>query len=84
MPVWMITTYPRELEVGSPLVFLCPSSRPQVLSRRLGEVDEEGGHLYKDIKMLYEEDYCQELVQTWGTEDAISLVGSLSSSCLEH
>ena len=36
------------------------------------------------IKMLYKEDYHPELVQTQGTENAISLVSSLSPSCLEH
>ena len=47
-------------------------------------MDEEGGYLYKHIKMLYEEDYHPEPVQTHGTEDAISLVSSLLLSCLEH
>ena len=45
---------------------------------------KEGGHLFECVKMLYEEDYHPEPMQTQGTEDAISLVSSLSSSCLEH
>ena len=61
----------------------CPSRRPQIPSRRFGEVDEEEGHLYECIKMLYE-DYCPEPVQTHVTKDAISLGGNLSPSCLEH
>ena len=66
----MFTTYLEELEVGSPPVSH-PSSGPQIPSRRLGEVDEEGGHLYKHLKMMYKEGYHPEPVQTQGTQDAI-------------
>ena len=48
------------------------------------EVDEEGGHLYDCIKMLYEEDFCPEPVLTQGTEDAIAFVSNLTPSCLKH
>ena len=73
---------------GWPSCLSHPSSGSQILSRRLGEVDEEGGHLYGCIKMLYAEDYCLEPVQTQGTEDAISLVSRTScykmKSSYEH
>ena len=62
LPALEFVTYPRELEAGRPTVYLAPSvdSKPQIEDQ--GQVDEEGGHLYNHIKMLYEEDLCLEPV----------------------
>ena len=78
MPVWMFITYPGELQVGGPLVSLNLPANPTSQSEDQGEVDEEGGHLYKHIKILYEEDYHPEPVHTHGTVQTLALVSCLS------
>ena len=79
MPTWELTPYPGELLAGRPPVSLAllVGSKPQMGD--WGEVDEEGGHLYDPIKMLYKDDFCPEPVLTQGMEDAIVLVSIISS-----
>ena len=62
MLAWMFTTYLGKLEVGGPPVSLTPVEGPKSPAEDQEEVDEEEGHLYKCIKMFYEEDYHLELV----------------------
>ena len=50
----------------------------------LGDVDEDGGHLYDRVKMLYKEGYKPKSVLPQGMEDAISIISNLSSPCLKH
>ena len=71
--VWKFTLYLGDLEVGGPPVSLTnlADSKPQ--REDWGEIDEEGGHLYDHMKMLYEEDFCLEPVCTQRTEGAIAL-----------
>ena len=45
-------------------------------------MDEERGHLYECINILYEEDYHPEPVHTHRMVDALALVSSLSPSGL--
>ena len=76
-PAWEFVMYLVELEAGRPSV--SPASRGlQTLEERSREVDEEGGHLYDHIKMLYKEDFHPEPVLTQGMEDSIALVSNLS------
>ena len=82
MPAWMFTTYPGELEVEGPPVSIILPADPKSQAEVWGEVDEEGGHLYKCNKILYEEDYHPKPVHTHGMADALALVSSLSPSCL--
>ena len=82
MPAWMFTTYLGELEVGHPLVSLFLPADPKYQAEDQGEVDKEWGHLYKFMKILYEENYNPKPVHTHGMVDALALVSSLSSSCL--
>ena len=74
---------PRGAGGGWSFCLIYPCSGPKSQAEDQGEGDEVGGQLYKCRKMLYEDDYHPELVQTQGTEDAISLVSSLSSLCFE-
>ena len=75
---------PRGAGGGQVSCLSCLSSRPYISSRRMGEMGEEGGHLYECIKMFYKDNYHLQPVWIHGTEDAISLVRSISLSCLKH
>ena len=57
LPAWELTAYLGQLEAGrSPKSLALPvGSKPQKEDR--GDVDEDGGHLYDWVKMLYEEGY---------------------------
>ena len=79
MPVRMLTMHPGELEVRGPVVTLILPADPKSQAEDWGEVDEEGGHLYECIKIIYEEDYHPKPVHTHGMVDALALVSSLSS-----
>ena len=57
-------------------------SKPKKEDRR--DIDEDQGHLYDRIKMLYEEGYELEPVLTQGMEDAISIISNLFPPCLKH
>ena len=66
--------------MDGPPVSLVPQPGSKPHREDQGEVDEEGGHLYSCIKMLYEDDFHVEPVLTQGVEDVIGLVSELSSS----
>ena len=83
MPAWMVTTYPGELLLGSPPISLVLPADPKSQAEDWREVDEEGGHLYDSIKILYKEDYHPKPVHTHEMADVLALVSSLSSSCLD-
>ena len=68
MPVWVFMTYLGELEVGGPLVSLIVPADPKSQAEDWGEVDEEEGHLFLHIKILYEEDYHPKPVHTHGMQ----------------
>ena len=57
-------------------------SKPQKEDK--GDIDEDGGHLYDRINMLYKEDYEPEPVLTQRMDDGISIISNLSPSCLKH
>ena len=76
LPAWEFGPYPGELEAGGPLVSLTPLLGSKPWKGDLGEIDEEGGHLYGHIKILYEENFHPDPVQTQGMEDALALVKS--------
>ena len=84
LPAWELAPYPVELEAGGSPESLAPpeDSKPQKEDRR--DIDEDGGHLYDRIKMLYEEGYEPEPVLTQRREDAISIISNLSPPCLKH
>ena len=79
LPAWELAIYLGELEAGGPPVFLAPpvGSKPQ--KEDWGDVDEDRGHLYNQVKMQYEEGYELSPVFTQGMEDAISIVSNLST-----
>ena len=84
LPAWQLATSLGELEAGGPPKSLAPSVGSKSQKEDRGDIDEDGGHLYDRIKMMYEEGYDPEPVLTQGTEDAISLVSNLSPPCLKH
>ena len=74
LPVWEFAPYLGKLEAGAPPVSLVPPAGSKPWREDQGEIDEEGGHLYDHNKMLYEENFHPEPVQTQRMEDAIALV----------
>ena len=49
-----------------------------------GDIDDNGGHLYNWVKMLYEEGNEPRAVLTQRTEDTILIVSSLSPPYVQH
>ena len=74
LPAWEFALYPGKLEAGGPHGSLAPTAGSKPWREDQGEIDNEGGHLYDHMQMLYEEAFCLEPVQTQGMEDAIGLV----------
>ena len=66
---------------------LCPLAPPvgsKPWKEDWGDVDEDGGHLYDQVKMLYEEGYESSLVFTQGIEDTIPVMSNLSPFYIQH
>ena len=83
LPDWELATYLGELEAGAQQSLAPPmGSKPKKEDH--GDVDEDGGHLYDRVKMLYEEVYEQKPLLTQGMEDAISIISNLSPPCLQY
>ena len=84
LPAWELAIYPGEMEADGPSVSLAPpvGSKPQKEDQ--GDIDEDGGHLYNGVKMLYQEGSESSPVFTQGTGDAIVIVSNLSPFYVQH
>ena len=84
LPAWELATYPGELEAGGPPESLAPPVGSEPQKEDQGDVDEDGGHLYNRVKMLYNEAYEPKPLLTQGMEDAILIISNLSPPCPQH
>ena len=84
MQVWELTTYLGEFEAGglTESLALPVGSKPQ--KEDWGDIDEDGGHLYNWVKMLFEDGYETRAVLTRGMEDAILIISKLSPPYIQH
>ena len=55
LPAWELATYPGELEAGGPPKSLAPPVGSKPWKKDRGDIDEDRGHWFDRIKMLYEE-----------------------------
>ena len=78
--LWVLelATYPGEMEAGGPPESLAPPVGSKSWKEDVGDIDEDGGHLYDRIKMLCEEGHEPEPVLTHGREGVILIISNLS------
>ena len=65
-------------------VSLAPPAGSKPQEEDWGDIDEDEGHLYDQVKMLHEEDYEPSPVFTQRMEDAILIVSYLSPFYVQH